>query len=90
MYYVPYLKAGSKTSPVGSETSVESSHSGTSLSWVSQTQNDGCSSCNSKLCRIGSAELRTLLSYEFRVSALFLIEKMFTFTPLYKTKMYKS
>ncbi|XP_072717771.1 centrosome-associated protein ALMS1 isoform X6 [Ciconia boyciana] len=28
MYYVPYLKAGSKISPVGSETSVESSHSG--------------------------------------------------------------
>ncbi|XP_030348308.1 Alstrom syndrome protein 1 isoform X2 [Strigops habroptila] len=28
MYYVPYLKAGSKTSPVGSESSVESSHSG--------------------------------------------------------------
>ncbi|XP_049648640.1 centrosome-associated protein ALMS1 isoform X5 [Accipiter gentilis] len=28
MYYVPYLKAGSNTSPVGSETSVESSHSG--------------------------------------------------------------
>ncbi|KAK4819133.1 LOW QUALITY PROTEIN: hypothetical protein QYF61_025600, partial [Mycteria americana] len=28
MYYVPYLKAGSKIPPVGSETSVESSHSG--------------------------------------------------------------
>ncbi|NXN61985.1 ALMS1 protein, partial [Rynchops niger] len=28
MYYVPYLKAGSKISPVVSETSVESSHSG--------------------------------------------------------------
>ncbi|XP_065490217.1 centrosome-associated protein ALMS1 isoform X2 [Caloenas nicobarica] len=28
MYYVPYLKAGSKISPLGSETSVESSHSG--------------------------------------------------------------
>ncbi|XP_037243985.1 Alstrom syndrome protein 1 isoform X5 [Falco rusticolus] len=28
MYYVPYLKAGSKISPAGSETSVESSHSG--------------------------------------------------------------
>ncbi|XP_061296940.1 centrosome-associated protein ALMS1 [Pezoporus flaviventris] len=28
MYYVPYLKAVSKMSPVGSETSVESSHSG--------------------------------------------------------------
>ncbi|KAM9027357.1 centrosome-associated protein ALMS1 [Ara ararauna] len=28
MYYVPYLKAGSKMSPVGSETSMESSHSG--------------------------------------------------------------
>ncbi|XP_075276363.1 centrosome-associated protein ALMS1 isoform X4 [Opisthocomus hoazin] len=28
MYYVPYLKAGSKISPVGSETSVESSRSG--------------------------------------------------------------
>ncbi|KAI6069750.1 Alstrom syndrome protein 1 [Aix galericulata] len=28
MYYVPYLRAGSKTSPVGSETSVKSSHSG--------------------------------------------------------------
>ncbi|XP_053920392.1 centrosome-associated protein ALMS1 isoform X3 [Cuculus canorus] len=27
MYYVPYLKAGAKTSPVGSETSAESSHS---------------------------------------------------------------
>ncbi|KAM6206134.1 centrosome-associated protein ALMS1 [Sarcoramphus papa] len=28
MYYVPYLKAGTKISPVGSETSVESFHSG--------------------------------------------------------------
>ncbi|KAM9286820.1 centrosome-associated protein ALMS1 [Cariama cristata] len=28
MYYVPYLKAGSKISPAGSDTSVESSHSG--------------------------------------------------------------
>ncbi|XP_068535630.1 centrosome-associated protein ALMS1 isoform X7 [Anas acuta] len=28
MYYVPYLRAGSKISPVGSETSVKSSHSG--------------------------------------------------------------
>ncbi|KAM6401357.1 centrosome-associated protein ALMS1 isoform 2-T2 [Pluvialis apricaria] len=28
MYYVPYQKVGSKISPVGSETSVESSHSG--------------------------------------------------------------
>ncbi|NXH73288.1 ALMS1 protein, partial [Hydrobates tethys] len=28
MYYVPYIKAGSKISPAGSETSVESSHSG--------------------------------------------------------------
>ncbi|NXD65018.1 ALMS1 protein, partial [Eolophus roseicapillus] len=28
MYYVPYLKAGSKMSPVGSETGVESSHLG--------------------------------------------------------------
>ncbi|NXE23840.1 ALMS1 protein, partial [Ardeotis kori] len=28
MYYVPYLKAGSKMSPVGSETSMESSRSG--------------------------------------------------------------
>ncbi|XP_063191917.1 centrosome-associated protein ALMS1 isoform X4 [Chroicocephalus ridibundus] len=28
MYYVPYLKAGSKISPVASEASVESSHSG--------------------------------------------------------------
>uniref|UniRef100_A0A8B9I9A1 ALMS motif domain-containing protein n=1 Tax=Anser brachyrhynchus TaxID=132585 RepID=A0A8B9I9A1_9AVES len=30
MYYVPYLRAGSKISPVGSETSVKSSHSGSS------------------------------------------------------------
>ncbi|XP_071894013.1 centrosome-associated protein ALMS1 isoform X7 [Anas platyrhynchos] len=28
MYYVPYVRAGSKISPVGSETSVKSSHSG--------------------------------------------------------------
>ncbi|XP_066853163.1 centrosome-associated protein ALMS1 isoform X4 [Anser cygnoides] len=30
MYYVPYLRAGSKISPVGSETSIKSSHSGSS------------------------------------------------------------
>lgn len=83
MYYVPYLKAVSKMSPVASETSVESSHSG--MYFIVSFICNYLKSSKCKLmvvapeskyiyfvCRSVSVELRTLLSYQFRVSALIL------------------
>ncbi|XP_061207970.1 centrosome-associated protein ALMS1-like [Neopsephotus bourkii] len=77
MYYVPYLKAVSKMSPVRSETSVESSHSG--MNFIASFICNYLKSSKCKLmvvapetkyicfmCRRVSVELRTLLSYQFR------------------------